>query len=146
MSTPKTKASNGTITTPPPNPVSAPRKPATKEPNAMKTVKASMVINQRRERSAPDGRHCSGGGELAEGVITTDRHSRSADRSSLQPRCNKSAPDDRGVSFGAEVYGFQNVLVVRRTAQGRITRSFRSNRNKRSGLTTRGPNMKKLLD
>src|SRR5215469_15351521 len=107
MSTPKTKASNGTITTPPPNPVSAPRKPATKEPNAMKTVKASMVINQRRERSAPDGRHCRGGSKLAEGVITANLHSRSADGSSLEPRCNKFARDDRGCHSGLKFMGFE---------------------------------------
>src|SRR5215472_11491149 len=107
MSTLKTKASNGTITTPPPNPVSAPRKPATKEPNARKTVKASMVINQRRERSAPDGRHCRGSSQLVEGVIAADLHSRGARKSSLQPRCNKFGRDNRGVSSGPRFRGFE---------------------------------------
>jgi len=73
----------------------------------MKTVKASMVINQRRERSAPHGRHCRGGSELAEGVITANLHSRSADGSSSQPRCNKFHPTTEGCYSALKFMGFE---------------------------------------
>src|SRR6266850_1809662 len=42
MSTWKTTVSSGTITTPPPNPVSAPRNPATSAPNPISAVNSSV--------------------------------------------------------------------------------------------------------
>src|SRR5215472_2371139 len=80
MSTPKTSASNGTMTTPPPNPVSAPRNPAMNEPSAIRTVKASMVICKGPEEAAPDAGNCRGSTELAE--ASPHYHARFRD-----PRC-----------------------------------------------------------
>ena len=42
ISTPNTRVNKGTITTPPPNPVSEPRNPALKEPSQIKTVNKVM--------------------------------------------------------------------------------------------------------
>jgi hypothetical protein len=44
MSTPNPNTSNGTITTPPPKPVNAPRKPATTDPRPRATVNSRTFI------------------------------------------------------------------------------------------------------
>src|SRR5262245_62144061 len=44
MSTPKPRASSGTMITPPPSPVSAPRKPAAVDPSATSRVNARTLI------------------------------------------------------------------------------------------------------
>src|SRR5262245_26954947 len=45
MSTPKPRTRSGTITTPPPSPVSAPKKPAATDPRQSSSVNSSTVIN-----------------------------------------------------------------------------------------------------
>src|SRR5690242_5628981 len=56
MSTPKPMASNGTITTPPPRPVSAPRKPASSAPS-----NSHKVITKTLKGDSPDSSRVSGG-------------------------------------------------------------------------------------
>src|SRR5438105_3376484 len=45
MSTPKTSTSSGTITTPPPRPVNAPRKPAASDPSQTRTVNSQIFMD-----------------------------------------------------------------------------------------------------
>src|SRR5271155_438100 len=57
MSTPNSSVSIGTITTPPPNPVSAPKNPASSDPKPINAVNSSVVnrhsqIKPRHERRA----------------------------------------------------------------------------------------------